>query len=125
MTIERIDVPQPQLTERRQPFVDLLQRFGPQAVEATLGVNRCFDEAGLTQHAEMLRHGRLRNAELALDLPHRPLRRKQETQDRAAVGLGNDPERGFHALDIRRWAYACQGILKTPDEFRRLAEREL
>ena len=69
-----------------------------------------FDETGLAQHAQVLGHGRLRHAELMLDLSHRLLGRHQQAQYRAAARLRNDFEHRFHSLDILHRAYACQGI---------------
>ena len=107
---ERIDVDGPEPAERSQPGLDLLKRLGPQPVETPLCVPRGLHEAGLAQHPQVLRHGRLRHPELALDLSDRLFGRDQEAQDGAAVRLGDDFEDGFHPLDIRRKVYACQGI---------------
>jgi hypothetical protein len=38
------------------------------------------------------------------------LRRGQEAQDRAAVGLGDDVEDGFHGSYIPYTEYTCQGM---------------
>ena len=70
MTFERIDLRGPELPERRQPGVELLEAFGFQAVEPALGVHAGFDEPRLAQHAQVLRDSRLRHAQLALDLAH-------------------------------------------------------
>ena len=68
MAFEGIDVGGPDPAEGRQPGVDLLQRFGLDPVQATLSVHGGFNEAGLAQHAEMLRDARLRHSQLTLDL---------------------------------------------------------
>src|SRR3954468_16529067 len=115
MAFKRIDVSGPESTERRQPGIHFLKWFRFQPVDTPLCVDGRFHEAGLAQHAQVLRHGRLSHIELPLDVSHRLFRRDQEAQYRAPVRLGDDVEPRFHALDIRRTAYACQGIY-TSDE---------
>jgi hypothetical protein len=110
MPLERIDVRGPQLTERRQPRVNLTKWLGSQPIEATLCVDGGFDEAGLAQHAQVFRDGRLRHPEFFFDLSDGLFGRDEQTQDCAAVGLGNDFEDGFHAASMPVMAYACQGI---------------
>ena len=92
MAFEGIDVGGPETAELSQPGIDLLKWFGFQAVEAALRVDRGFDKPGLAQHPQVLGHGRLRHTKLALDLSDRLLRRDQEAQYRAAVGLRNNFE---------------------------------
>jgi hypothetical protein len=110
VAFERIHVSGPEPAERSEPGSDLLKWFRIQPVETALCVHRAFHETGLAQDAQVLRHRRLRHTKLTLDLSHRLLGRHQEAQYRAAVRLRNDVEHGFHALDIPRMAYACQGI---------------
>ena len=93
---ERIDVRGPELPERRQPGIQLLKWFRRQPVKAALSVDGGFHEAGLAQHAEVLRDRRLRHPQLPLDFSDRLLRRDQEAEDRAAVRLRDDLEDGFH-----------------------------
>ena len=73
MALERIQVRGPEPAERRQPGIQLLQWCRCQSVETALGVHGGFHEAGVAQHAQVLRHGRLRHTELTLDLAHRLL----------------------------------------------------
>ena len=70
VTFEGIDVRRPEVAERSQPGIDLLERLGIQAVETALRIDRGLDEAGLAQHAQVLGDGGLRHAEAALDLAH-------------------------------------------------------
>ncbi len=97
MAFESIYVSGPKAAEWREPGVDLLKRFRFQAVEAALCIHRGLHETGIAQHPEVLRHRRLRHMELTLDLSHGLLGRDQETQDGAAVRLGDDFENGFHS----------------------------
>jgi len=112
MAFERIQVSGPELTERREPGIHFLKRFWLQAVETTLCVHCGFHETGLAQHAQVLRHGRLRHAKLTFDFSDRLFGRHQETQDRSAVRLRNDFEYRFHLLYIPHTAYSCQGMYK-------------
>src|SRR4051812_6656805 len=107
---ERVDVGGPELTEWRQPGIHLLQWLRVQPVETALCVDRGFDETGLAQDAQVLRDGRLRHPQLTLDLADRLFGGDQEAENGAAVRLRDDFKNRFHALDIPRRAYACQGI---------------
>ena len=110
VAFESIYVRRPEPTELFQPGIHLLEWFGLQSVETALCVDRGFHETGLAQHAQVLRDGRLRHPQLALDLSNRLLGQDQEAQDRAAVRLRDDFEDGLHYLNILNRAYACQGI---------------
>jgi hypothetical protein len=54
MTLEGIEVSGPELTEGRQPGVNLLKRFRPQAVETALCIHRGLHETGVSKNAQML-----------------------------------------------------------------------
>src|SRR5580704_9130964 len=112
VAFESIHVSGPEAAELSQPGIHLSKRSRFQPVESALGVDRRFDEPGVAQHAQMLRHGRLRHTKPALDLSHRLLGRAQQTQYRAAVRLRNDFEYRFHSLYILYRVYTCQGILQ-------------
>ena len=71
VAFERIHVSGPEPAEWSQPGIDLLKGFRFQPVETALCVHRGFYETGLSQHAQVLRHGRLRHTKLTLDLSHR------------------------------------------------------
>ena len=68
MALESVDVRGPELAEWHQPGIYLLKRFSIQSIEATLCVDGGFHETGLAEHAQVLRHGGLRHAQLSLDL---------------------------------------------------------
>ena len=74
VAFECIYVSGPESTELSQPGVHLLKWFRFQPVETALRVHGGFNEAGLAQHSQVLRHSRLRHTKLALDLSHRLLR---------------------------------------------------
>src|SRR5579862_1379978 len=112
MAFESVDVRGPEATELGKPGVELLERAGLQSIEATLCVDRGFDEAGVAKDAEMLGDGRLRHAELTLDLTDGLLGRGEEAENGAAVRLGDDLECVFHASNILIHVYTCQGIFK-------------
>jgi hypothetical protein len=118
VAFESIYVSGPEPAELSQPGIYLFKWFGFQVVETALRIHRGFHEAGIAQHAQVLGHGRLRHTKLTLDLSDRLLRRDQEAQYGAAVGLRNDFEDRFHCLDILYGAYTCQGILWTTRSLR-------
>src|SRR5580765_66276 len=115
MAFERIQMSGPELTEWSEPGIHLLKRFWLQPVETTLCVHRHFHEAGVAQHAQMFRHGRLRHPKLTFDFSNRLFGRHQKTQDRAAVRLRDDFEYRLHALYIPLKAYSCQGMYEPED----------
>ncbi len=110
MALERIEVAGPEPAEGGEPGIHFLQRFGIEAINAALRVHGRVDETRLAQHAEMLGYGRLRHAQLALDLADRLFRRDEQAEDRAAVRLRDDVEDGFHEFYIPHEEYARQGI---------------
>src|SRR6266478_7990026 len=110
VALESIHMIGPEPSEPIEPGIHLLKWFRFQPVETPLCVHRGFHEAGLSQHAQVLGHCRLRHTKLTLDLSHRLLGRDQEAQYRTAVRLGNDFEHRFHSLSILHRAYTCQGI---------------
>jgi hypothetical protein len=107
---EGIEMRGPEPSERSEPGVHFLEPLGPEPVEPALCVHGGLHESGVAQHPQVLRHGRLRETELALDLSDRQLGRDQQPQHRAPRRLGDDLEGGSHELYIRHSVYACQGI---------------
>src|SRR5437764_3941389 len=110
MALESIHVSGPEPAEWSQPGIDLLKWLGSQPVKPALCVDRGFDESGLAQHPQVLRHRRLGHTKATLDLPNRLLGRDQEPQYRPAIRLGDDFEYRCHPPNILGGAYACQGI---------------
>ena len=92
MALQGIDVLRPETAEGSKPFVELHERLRSQAVEASLRFDSRLDEAGVFQHAQVLRDRRLRQSKLALDLADGTLRREQQAQDGPSIGLGDDGE---------------------------------
>jgi hypothetical protein len=77
VTLESIYVSGPEPTELSQPGIHLLKWFGIEPVETALCVHCGFYKTSVAQHSEVLGHGRLRHAMLALDLSHRLLGQDQ------------------------------------------------
>jgi hypothetical protein len=73
VAFEGIHMSGPEPAELRQPGIDFLKWFRPQPVETALCVHAGFHETGLAQHAQVLRHGRLRHTKLTLNLSNRLL----------------------------------------------------
>jgi len=74
MTLEGVETDRPEAAKRRKPGIDLHEGFGPDAIEAPLGIDARLDEPGLTQDAQVLRNGGLRQSQLLFDIPYGPLR---------------------------------------------------
>lgn len=112
VALQSIDALGPETAELREPFVNFLQRLGFDAVEAALCVDGGLNESSVAQHAQVLGDGRLRHAQLALDVADGLLGGDEQAEDGAAVGFRNDGECRFHSFYIRLIAYTCQGIFK-------------
>src|SRR5262245_22035315 len=98
MLLEGVDMPRPKAAEWSQPGFYFLQSLRLEAVMPALGIDLCLHETGLTKHAQMLRDGRLRHSKLTLDFTDRPLRERQQAQDRAPVWFSKDFESRGHAV---------------------------
>ena len=73
VAFERINVSGPEPAERIQPGIEFLKWLRSQPVEPPLRVHGGFHESGLSQHSQVLGHGRLRHTKLTLDLSNRLL----------------------------------------------------
>ena len=93
-----------------EPFVELLEGLGAEAVDALLRDRTSFDEPGVAQHAEVLRDLRLPKAEPVHDLPDRTRLAPEELDDLPAVGFRESAQRCLHRPYILLQEYACQGI---------------
>src|ERR1700759_1157683 len=101
-------VPQPAVA--LEPGIHLAPRFAAQLVDPVLGVGLDIDEAGLLQHAEVLRDLRLVEPELRADPVHRQRATAQQLDDAIAILLGERDEHFEHGLNMPLQAYSCQGI---------------
>src|SRR6185437_3608846 len=110
MALERIDMRRPELAELPEPRIDLLQRLRPQPVETALRAHGGFDETGVAQHPQVLRHRRLRQPKPLLDLPDGLLRRSEQAQDRATMRLGDGLEHRLHIHNMLHSVYTGQRI---------------
>lgn len=73
VSLERIHVTRPEITEWSQPFVELLKRLRIEAVEPPLRIDCGLHESGVPQNSQVFRDGRLRHAKPAFDLAYRLL----------------------------------------------------
>ena len=87
MPLERVEPVAPGRPVRREPFVDLAQRFGTQPIDAPLRVDPHLDDARVAQHAQVLRDGRLTDPERRDEVPDRALLLPQQVEDAPAVGF--------------------------------------
>jgi len=78
ITFQSVDMPVPELTKGREPFVDLFQLLGFYTVQTPLRVYRGLDEAGISQHPEVLGDRGLRHRELTLNFTDGTLRCGQQ-----------------------------------------------
>src|SRR5690606_19835323 len=98
---ERVDARRPEVPELLQPCVDLREgtRIGSVDAPRAFGPNRC--EPALSQHFQLLRDGRLRDAEFPRDdlddLARCVLALGQELEDAAPDRIAEDVERVHQA----------------------------
>lgn len=92
VALEGIYVSRPEAPELHKPDIEFLKRFGPEAIQAALRVNRGLHEPSLTQHPQVLGNGRLGHPQLLLDVSYGLLGRGQKTENRAAVRFSDDFE---------------------------------
>jgi hypothetical protein len=92
VVFEAIEVRRPELAIRREPVVELFERFRPDAVQAALRVRARLDEPRISENAEMLGDGRLADAQAVDELADRPLAVAEQIEDRQTARLGKDLE---------------------------------
>ena len=90
VTLERVDVDRPEAAERSEPGVYLHEWLGPDPVKTPLRINARLHEACLAQHPQVFGNRGLRQSQLLFDITDGSLRGCEQTQDGAAVRLGND-----------------------------------
>jgi len=73
VAFQSIYVSGPEAAEGSQPGIHLLKRPRFQPVKTALCGHRGFHKTGISQHAQVLGHGRLRHTKLTLDLSNRLL----------------------------------------------------
>jgi hypothetical protein len=82
-------------------------------VDALLRDRSYVDQAGIAEHAEVLRHLRLPQPEAPRDLPHRARPVPEQLDDAETIRFGQGRQRGVHAPNIPLKEYTCQGIFDT------------
>src|SRR4051812_38709533 len=92
MLFERVDVLRPKAAEGHEPGVEFHEGLRPEAIQAALGFDSRCNEARVSQHAQVLRNGRLREPKLTLEVTDGPLGREQQAQDGPPIGLRHDGE---------------------------------
>jgi hypothetical protein len=105
--IEALEVGLPELAILFEPLFQLLERGRAEGVDAALGVAANADEAGLAEHAEMLRNLGLAEAEAQDEFADGAGAAEQEFDDVEAIGFGEGAEGGKHGAD----EYASRGIV--------------
>src|SRR5262245_24223308 len=108
---ERVEPLLPEAVEVVEPGVDLAERLGVDGVQAPGAVGPDGREPAVAEYAEMLRDGRLRDAELGLDDrrdgPGRQLAVGEELEDPPPHRVTEDVER-VHAGKISAATYISQ-----------------
>jgi hypothetical protein len=90
--LQAIQMGRPEAAVGRQPRIELGQRLGPDAIEATLSVGTRLDHSGFPEHPKVLRHGRLAQVELIHKLADRSLAIAEQVEDGLSAGFGENLE---------------------------------
>ncbi len=108
---ERVEALAPEPAEVVEPVVQLVERRGVDRIEAACALGPDGREPAVAQDLQVLRHGRLRDAELGLDdrgdRPGRQLAIGEQLQDPASDGVSEDIER-VHCPKIQATTYISQ-----------------
>jgi hypothetical protein len=96
VALQSVEAFVPQSPVRLDPGVDLAKSLRPQPVDASLGIDPDIDEAGVAEHAEVLRDGRLAHRKPIHELAHWPFAVAQQVEDAAAIRFGEELEGGDH-----------------------------
>jgi len=99
------------------PVVELTERLGVDGIQATRTLGPDRREAGLAQHLQVLRYGRLRDPELRLDdrrdRPRAQLAIGEQLQDTAADGIAEDIERMHVGEDTSPDLYKSRPVFEV------------
>jgi hypothetical protein len=94
-----------------QPHVELLQRGGPQCVDATLRVDASFDQASVAENAQVFGDLRLTKTQAMDHVTDGARAGAQEFDDMKTVGFCQSLESIEHDWPNMPYGeYACQGI---------------
>src|SRR5580698_176259 len=108
---ELVEARFPDLFEPLEPIGHRLEWLGPELVQPLLRSRFDIHDAGLLEHAQVLRDLRLIHAEALADVVHRARSRAQQLDDAIAVRLAERGEGFEHGFNMHVNAYSCQGIL--------------
>src|SRR5260370_37072073 len=86
--------------ERFQPGVELVEWLRPELVDALLRDRTHVHQAGVAQHAEVLRHLWLTEPEALGDLPYRARPVAEELDAAETIRFGQGGEPGVHGIYI-------------------------
>jgi hypothetical protein len=100
VVFEAIEVRRPELAVRREPLVELCERFRPDAIQAALCIGARLDEARVLEDAEVLRHGRLAEAHALDELADGSFSVAKQIEDR-------DPARFSQNVQRSELAHRC------------------
>src|SRR5438093_13664083 len=84
--------------ERLEPRVELVDRLRSQLVDALLRDRTHVDQAGVAEHAEVLRHLRLAQSEALRDLPYRARLVAEQLDDAQSIRFGQGCQHGVHGV---------------------------
>jgi hypothetical protein len=97
--VQALEISLPESPVTLEPHFELLERGGPQRIDAALCVHAHFHEASIVQDAEVLGDLRLTEAEAPDEVADGAGPGAQEFDDMKAVGLAQSAEGSHHTGD--------------------------
>jgi hypothetical protein len=94
MGFEAVEMCRPEPAVRVEPLIERLERSRADSIQAPLGFGPDFDQSGVLEHAQVLRHGRLAQVEAIDQITDRPLSIPEQVKDFPAAGLAQYVQRG-------------------------------
>jgi hypothetical protein len=87
VVLQQIEARDPEFPVAGEPLVEIGERLGADPIEAPLRIDSGFDEPGVLQYAQVLRHGRLADAEVVDEGADGLFAVPEELEDRNAPRL--------------------------------------
>lgn len=96
MGLQGVEAGRPLRSVGGQPVINLSQRFEPDPVQTTLGVDPGLHQSGAPQDPKVLGHRRLTHVQGGNEIADGSFPLDEQVQDPPAVGIRQDIEDGYH-----------------------------
>jgi hypothetical protein len=113
VVFESIKMCHPKLPIRREPVIELSPGLGSDPVQSALRIGPGVHQSGLLEDPQVLRYGRLAEAEVINQLAHRPLSIPKQTDNCESLRVTQDLQRcqSRHLRSMSLQLYIRQAML--------------